>query len=400
MAEAIWTVWLALAPWLLVGAAVAGALHALLPPGLLRRKLAGRGGVVRAVLFGAPLPLCSCGVIPTGLGLKKQGAGDGATVAFLISTPQTGVDSILVTNAMLGLPLTLWKVFCAVVTGLVGGWWANAVGATTAGEVSDAASPETDAAGRPGVWEGVLHAVEMVRSTWLWVLVGVLVSAALTVCLPAQSLAALGEYGGLPAMLAALVISLPLYVCATASVPIAASLVAAGLPTGAAVVLLMAGPATNVATIGAVYRTLGAKQLTVYLTTIIAGSIVGGLLFEWLLPGQGPSNAIATHAHHQHGEGLWATLSGCALAALFVWFAIERLRRSITGPVLTTDAVTVAVEGMTCGGCVSKLERTVAADPLVESVNVSLKPGSVTAAGSLTIDQLRALVKDAGFSPG
>lgn len=409
MAEAAWQIWLALAPWLLLGAAVAGAMHACLPAGVLKRTLAGRGGVARAVALGAPLPLCSCGVIPAGLGLKKQGASDGAAVAFLISTPQTGVDSILVTAAMLGTPLALWKVACAVITGLLGGWWAESVATPPR---DDAAADEDLHAKRAdgrGVWSGVLHAVEMLRSIWLWVVVGVAVSAAITVGLPAEGLAALAGYGGLPAMLAALAISLPLYVCATASVPIAASLVAAGLPTGAAVVLLMAGPATNVATIGAVYRALGGRQLTVYLVTIIAGSVLGGLLFEWLLPGQSLARAEAGHSHQGHGGSVLSLVSGVVLIALFGWFAFERLRRGVlerraaagadSANTDSANSVSVAVDGMTCGGCVAKLQRTVAADPEVESVRVTLTPGGVTAAGSLSVDRLRALVRAAGFSP-
>ncbi|MEM1305535.1 MAG: permease, partial [Planctomycetota bacterium] len=109
LTQETWHTFVELAPWLLLGAAVAGLLEALLPPGLLRRHLTGRWGVARAVAFGVPLPLCSCGVIPTGLGLKRQGASDGATVGFLISTPQTGVDSVLVTAAMLSWPFALFK---------------------------------------------------------------------------------------------------------------------------------------------------------------------------------------------------------------------------------------------------------------------------------------------------
>lgn len=392
MAYATWNVLTQLAPWLLIGAAAAGLLHALLPAGLLRRQLRGRGGVGRAVLLGAPLPLCSCGVIPTGLGLKKQGAGDGATLGFLISTPQTGVDSVLVTAALLGWPLALFKVGVAVVTGLAGGLLAEAVLPSPAPEtlLPDA----SQATPRNRVRDAVDHAIEMLRSIWLWIVVGVLLSAVLEAYLPAESLAGLSAYGGVAGMLIALVLSLPLYVCATASAPIAASLVASGLPAGAAIVFLMAGPATNLATIGAVYRVLGGRLLAVYLAVIIAGSVAGGLLFGWLVG----EPSVAGHTH-EHATPFWSTLSAAALLALFAWFAIDDSRRwwrraPASGE---ADAIAVGVEGMTCQGCVAKLERVVGSDPAVESASVTLSPGRIVARGPIEPARLRELIRDAGF---
>ena len=125
MFESLWQITLELAPWLLLGMAIAGLLHGLLPPDFVGRHLRGRAGVAKAVVLGVPLPLCSCGVIPTGLGLKKDGASNGASVGFLISTPQTGVDSILVSASFLGWPFALFKVAAAAITGLVGGWIAD-----------------------------------------------------------------------------------------------------------------------------------------------------------------------------------------------------------------------------------------------------------------------------------
>jgi uncharacterized membrane protein YraQ (UPF0718 family) len=117
----IWNVWVELAPWLLLGALVSGVIHVFLPTDFVRRHLTGRGSIAKAVALGVPLPLCSCGVIPAGLGLKKDGASDGAAVGFLISTPQTGVDSVLVAAAFLGWPFALFKVVAATITGMTGG---------------------------------------------------------------------------------------------------------------------------------------------------------------------------------------------------------------------------------------------------------------------------------------
>jgi len=128
--SAIWNIWLQLSPWLLLGALTAGVLHVLVPDGWLKKHLSGRGGVLKAVAIGIPLPLCSCGVIPVGLGLRKEGASSGAAVGFLISTPQTGVDSVLVSGTLLGWPFAVLKLMVALVTGLVGGLLANLGGGT------------------------------------------------------------------------------------------------------------------------------------------------------------------------------------------------------------------------------------------------------------------------------
>lgn len=319
--QATWQILLELAPWLIFGTVFAGAMHAFLPSGMMSRWLGGSGAVWKSVLVGIPLPLCSCAVIPVGLGLKRQGASDGASVAFLIATPQTGVDSVLVTAGMLGWPLALFKVATAMVTGLVGGWLTDA---TTPKQFSlpvieNSGSQERSATFADRLRSGAAHADELIRSIWRWLVIGVLISAAITTLIPPAWMEGLAACGLMAAMGAALALSLPLYVCATASVPIAASLVAAGLPLGAVIVFLMAGPATNVATLGAVYRGLGTRALAAYLTTIVLGAVAGALLFEAWLGGSVAPSAIG-HAGHAHAHAArWWEVASAAL--LLVWIA-------------------------------------------------------------------------------
>lgn len=391
MLQNIWWVLLELAPWLLLGTALAALLHILLPAGFVHRQLRGTGGVLKAVLMGVPLPLCSCGVIPAGLGLKRDGAGNGATVGFLISTPQTGVDSLLVSGAFLGWPFAVFKLASAAVTGLVGGL------------LAEWAEPDTNAeppahvtnGGARGAGAALDHGLEILRSIWGWLVVGVLLSAALTTWLPAQALSGLTGYGTALTVVAVLALSVPMYVCATASVPIAAALVAAGLPAGMALVFLMAGPATNAATLGAIYRTLGKKLLIIYLATIVVGSVVLGLAFDTVLEGTG-----VAEAHHHHGEAAWWAVASAvallALVTLFVWEEIRaRLpRRAPKGP----QSVVVAVEGLTCNGCVRKLEGKLNADPAVELVVVTREPtGKAEVTGEIDESRVRHIIEDAGF---
>lgn len=380
-----------LAPWLLLGAAVAGGLHVALPPQFLQRNLRGRFAVLKAVALGVPLPLCSCGVIPVGLSLKKQGASDGATVGFLISTPQTGVDSILVSASMLGWPFALFKVLAALVTGLLGGMLTGPGSSASAQTLDAQAAPP-----RRGLREGWHHGIEMIRSVYGWILAGVLVSAFITTTVPENSLAASGQEGVVLGMLAALVVSVPLYVCATASVPIAAALVAAGLPPGAALVFLMAGPATNVATIGAVYRTLGARSLAIYLLTITGGSLVAGLAFDNLI-----SVAPLAAAGHDHSQAWWQHAASILLGVLFLYFLAidvrDRLRKG-TDPDPGSPGTVVAIDGMTCQGCAAKLERGLTAMPEIDAARVSFPDRSATIHSDLSDSELALRVAECGFS--
>lgn len=389
----LWSVVLELAPWLLLGAAVAGVLHVALPPNFVRRRLRGRAGVLRAVLLGVPLPLCSCGVIPAGLGLKRDGASNGAAIGFLVSTPQTGVDSILVSAAFLGWPFALFKVASAFVLGLI------------AGTVTDAIDPgdaEPDGAGATNekrTWrEGFVHGVEMIGMIWKWLVFGVVVSAGITTLLPADAFASLGAYGGVIAMAAMLAVSLPLYVCATASVPIAAALVAGGFPPGAALVFLMAGPATNLATVGAVRKAFGVKTLIVYLVTIALGSVALGWAFDFVLVGE---LGVGTTEHAHGGSSVFNIGAALTLMAMITWFAANELRALFRrGGTSGDERVEIDVDGLTCQGCVRKLTGALQGTDGIQAATVVLEPrGHASIDGSLEPEQVREVIRAAGFEP-
>jgi uncharacterized membrane protein YraQ (UPF0718 family)/copper chaperone CopZ len=390
MLDAVWEVWLQLSPWLLLGAAAAGLLHVLLPRDFARRQFRGFGGVAKAVVLGVPLPLCSCGVIPAGLGLKKDGASDGAAVGFLISTPQTGVDSLLVSASFLGWPFTIFKCVSALVMGLAGGAATEALhtDAEGIGGLEEASAPQSTV----GFFE---HVVDVIRPIWKWIVFGVVVSAAITVWIPPGAIAGWSNIHPSLAGLAALTIALPLYVCATASVPIAAALIAQGMPTGAALVFLMAGPATNVATIGAVKRAFGGRVLAVYLATVILGSVGLAYVYDAFIPFEALGSMT-----HEHGHPWWAWASAVVLGGLFLYFVLDdlrsvwRRRAAPTGPA----AVTLELEGLTCENCVRKLERALRDTDGVTSAVVTLDPGQATVAGSVHTADLEAAVRAAGYA--
>jgi uncharacterized membrane protein YraQ (UPF0718 family)/copper chaperone CopZ len=417
MIESMWQTLLELAPWLLLGTAIAGGLHALMPPDFMRRHLSGRWSVLKAAAIGVPLPLCSCSVIPVGLSLKRQGATSGASMAFLISTPQTGVDSILVSGALLGLPFALFKMASALVIGVIGGILTDAF----THESASADSPPVGAGCEDhvhGRWNAFIeHSLSLLRAIWRWLVVGVVASAAISYFLPAGSLARLGAGGGVGAMALAVLVGMPLYVCAVASVPIAAALVHGGFPVGAALVFLIAGPASNVATMGAIYRSFGRRAFAIYMLTVALGSIACGWIFQYVIDMEG-----LEHLGHMQHEGhqmnsWWAVASAVALLMLLGWFACEdlstmlRRRRSqgaaeslysirgINAAEQKTPRFEVGVEGMTCQNCVSRLEKTLSREQGVSSVDVTLQPGRAIVQGNITAGRLHELIKSAGFRP-
>ncbi len=418
MLQQLWLTIGELAPWLLLGMILAGLMHVILPPHWIRRHFQGMRGVVQAVLFGIPLPLCSCGVIPAGIGLKKEGASDGAAMGFLIATPQTGVDSILVSAAFLGWPFAFFKMFSALVTGIVGGWLTEKFSAprpiaspgpglnlpVVAGGLPIVQTSKTIRP-RPRRWsDAVTHALEILRSIWGWLVIRILVSAFLNWSGPSELVGPIRQWGTWTNMAIVLVISLPLYVCATASVPIAAALIQIGFSPAAAFVFLMAGPSTNVTTLGAIYSKFGVRHLVIYLVTIVGGSFGFGLLFEYWFGDSLLAIVAKSHAHH-HDHLLamnWlSTASSVILLGLIAWFAWERIKRWWTPQAKSTNAagpvITLAVSGMHCQSCVDKLETALRKDPQVQSVKVELEPGQVTVTGTIKKERIAEIIHSVGF---
>ena len=399
-----WAILCQLAPWLLLGMLLSGVLHVFLPAGFVRRKFHGFSGVIKSVMLGVPLPLCSCGVIPAGIGLKNQGASNGASVAFLISTPQTGVDSILVSASFFGWPFAIFKMVTAAITGLFGGWLTDQVDSDDSDEaahqdvVEFSKQKSTDAleSNQPARWRIWSHGLEIVRSIWGWLLIGILISAVIETYNFNVWFETIGQWGLLPSMLLVLVVSVPLYVCATASVPIAAAMVSAGLPAAAALVFLMAGPATNVTTIGAIYGRFGWKTLMTYLSTIIVGSMFFAWMFDWLLT----ANVVSSDSHAHDHQTWWAIASGLILLTMvvqFAWSDVSRWWRSRTQPDSDVPRFEIPIQGMTCGGCVDKIETVIRKSEGVESIRIDLKSGIATVFGKPNIEELERLIQSLGF---
>jgi uncharacterized membrane protein YraQ (UPF0718 family) len=324
-----WLVLGQMAPYLLLGFLVAGVLSVCISPAWIERRLGRRGfgPVLTASLFGVPLPLCSCGVIPVSASLRRHGASRAATTAFLLSTPQTGVDSIAVTYALLGPVFALFRPRVALVTGVLGGSLVQLLDPTD--EVPEpgetAPSPCTDACCAKGPGRGlVLRALEygfvtLPRDIGLALLVGIVLAGAIAALVPQDSLHAyIG--GGILSILLMMAAGLPIYVCATASVPIAAGLIHVGASPGAALAFLIAGPATNAATLTTAWKVLGRRATLVYLLTVALSAVGCALLLDWLIPTVGAALPQLGASSDAHSQGTWlSNLGAIAMLAVLVF---------------------------------------------------------------------------------
>lgn len=298
----LWEFWGTIAemsPYLLFGFFMAGLLSVLVSREFVSRHLGGRGlwPVIKAAFLGVPLPLCSCSVIPVSMSLHQRGASRAATTAFLLSTPQTGVDSIFVTYSLLGPVMAIYRPLAAFITGVIGG--GVTAGLVPVGPISDKAG-KTDSCccgnkERPSWRAGFHHGfVTLPRDIGKPLLLGLVLAAGLSVVVPEGFFAdTLGT--GVGAMLIMMLLGIPLYVCATASVPVAAALILKGITPGAALVFLVTGPATNAAGLVTLWKTLGRRTALIYLSTVALGALAGGLLFDALVAQW--SLDPSTHSH-------------------------------------------------------------------------------------------------------
>jgi uncharacterized membrane protein YraQ (UPF0718 family)/copper chaperone CopZ len=344
------------------------------------------------------MPLCSCGVIPAAIGLKKEGASDGASTGFLISTPQTGIDSIFVSATFLGWPFAIFKVISAFITGILGGIAVNMASENSPVKMDKQETLTSSSSGQNRLkdFTGFVFN-ELIYGIWKWLVIGILISAAISAFIPENALANSPWITGISGKFIVLLFSLGLYVCATSSVPIAASLVAAGMPVGSALVFLMAGPATNVATIGAVYRTFGKKVLVIYLLTLSTGSILLGQLFDMSF-----SSPAGDMLHIHHTPSFLKMFLGASFLVLMVYYALSDTLRYISGrkggKIKSADELALSVQGMTCQACANKVRDSLTSQQGVSAVDVNLDNGLVKIYGvNLNIKALEGAVEKKGY---
>ncbi|MBO4906958.1 MAG: SO_0444 family Cu/Zn efflux transporter [Bacteroidaceae bacterium] len=426
-----------MAPYLLLGFFVAGLLSTFIPRNVYSRHLAPRtmGSVAKAAALGVPLPLCSCGVIPTAVSLRKEGASHGACTSFLIATPQTGVDSIAATYSLMGLPFAIVRPVAALFTAIFGGWMVNrfaqedeavsakAAQAGTAEECEchchehkhghqhkhECSCHHDEAAHQPSTFIGKMQGalrygfVEMLQDVGKWLVIGLLIAALITVAVPNEWLAALHDYKLLN-MLIVLAVAIPMYVCATGSIPIAVSLMAKGLTPGAALVLLMAGPAVNSASMLVIGKVFGRRTFVLYVASIIIGAMLFGLGIDYLLPQEWFTVAGFGTVAGEHSAHCLTTWDYVFIGAFLLLMANAFLTQHSHHHEVHEEAKEAStpklysVKGMSCNHCKANVERAIASIDGVERAEVDLKGECAYVYGKHEHTALIAAVSAIGYT--
>lgn len=396
----LWILTKEMSPYLLLGFLIAGILSVVISPAAVERNLGGKGlfPIVKASLFGIPLPLCSCGVIPVATSLYKHGANRSATTSFLISTPQTGVDSILVTYSLLGPIFAIFRPIAALFAGIVGGL---AVEISDHGSESKIKSTEITEQNDKSIFRRIYEYgfIALPQDIGKTLILGIVVAAIISMVVPDDFFASYFGNGfvGLIIMMFA---GIPIYVCATASVPIALALMIKGLSPGAAFVFLMTGPATNAATISTVWKILGKKTAFIYLGAVSGCSLVAGFFINLF------SSEIGSHIHnHDHWMmPVWFQITSSVL--LLGILANSLLRLYFPSMFISGDSIeatqadlVLSVGGMTCNHCVNSVTTAISEVSNVAEVDVDLASGNTKIkCNDINIDEVVEAITASGYS--
>lgn len=337
--HAIWEMLVASSLYLLFGFAIAGLIHVFLPAKFIEKHLKKPGflSVFKSSAFGIPLPLCSCSVIPVGLSLRKNGASKGATASFFVSTPEVGVDSFLLSYALLGPFIAIARVLVSFL---------SAIGIGVAIESLDPEDVKKETSTDP-VKNSCCSSSKKEKEVWykrafrfsfvdilddisVLLIIGFIIAGLITALIPDDFFQSL-NVGSFGSMILMLLVSLPVYVCATSSTPIAAALLLKGISPGAIIVFLLAGPATNISTILVLSKELGKKSTAIYVAGIVIISLLAGIVIENIFVADGSIN-LPNIINAEHGHGLLAEVAAVVFSLLLLRSVIGKAkRRMISG---------------------------------------------------------------------
>ena len=391
-----------MSPYLLLGFLIAGILHVFVPGTFYHKYLSrdNKLSVLYAALLGIPLPLCSCGVIPTAIGLRNENASKGAVASFLIATPQTGIDSILATFSMLGLGFAVIRPAAALITGVCGGLLVNRLIKEDGDGIPAGSTCNIESGNK--VWRVLRYAYyDMIQDIGLRLVIRLVVAALIQVAVPDEFFLHFGS-NPLLQMLVILAVAVPMYICSTGSIPVAAALMMKGLSPGAALVMLMAGPAVNIASILVVKKSMGSRFTWIYLLTIVGFSILFGLLINAFgINVVGMSESCGMHGACCHTEAAAPSVFKIVCSSLLVLFIIIALGMKFFDKFKKqeTEAGTVvyAVEGMHCNHCKAAVEQSVGKLKGVETCEATPAANTLVVTGTASENDVRKAVEQAGF---
>jgi len=404
----IWSLCLQMSPFLLMGMFVSGLISMFVNSRLILKHIGSKNflSILKSTVLGIPVPLCSCGVIPVAATLRDSGASKGSTVSFLVSTPQTGVDSIFLTYGMLGPVFALFRPLAAFVSGIFSGMVINSFDDDTHHHLPDPDDAPNDK--KPFIerlYSGLSYGFLTLPSDIVVPLFqGLIIAAAIAIIIPPDFIAEKFSTSSYIMLFMMLAVSLPIYVCATASIPIAVALMAKGVTAGAVFVFLMAGPATNASSIAVVKNILGRKTMAHYLFLISSTAIVFGFILDSFITIGLPAVSSSSHTHADDSYiSLFFTI-------LFVLILLNAYTHKLKGGIPkpdgneniidgSQDRLSIRIDGMTCSHCRESVESAVYSCSGVESTSVDLLKGLVFVIGSdLDESAIKDKIKSRGFS--
>ena len=405
----MWSLCVEVAPFLLLGMVFSGLISIFVDSRLIMKHIGQKNfsSIFKSTVFGVPIPLCSCGVIPVAATLRDSGASKGSTVSFLVSTPQTGVDSIILTYGMLGPLFAFFRPLAAFISGIISGVIINNFDDETHHHIP---SENNNLKGikRPmkeRLWAGLEYGfISLPSDIVVPLFQGLSIAALISIFLPPDFIAEYFVSNQFVVYLAMLLISLPVYVCATASIPIALVLMGKGVSAGAVFIFLMAGPATNASSIIVVKNILGSKTMYQYIFLISLLAILFGLFLDSFFTINLPISSTSTHVHGIDGYG------SIVITILFILILINsyidqiRVRSSVVSKDSNDQSsskkrLSFNVSGMTCSHCKESVESAAYSIDGVESVNVDLSNGDLTIIGkSFNDSAIKEKIKDRGFT--
>jgi len=402
--EEFWSLCIETAPYLLLGMFFSGLIYIFIDSKFILKHIGSKSlsSILKSTLMGIPIPLCSCGVIPVASTIRNSGASKGSTVSFLISTPQTGIDSIFMTYGMMGPVFAIFRPFAAFISGIISGIVVNRFDDESHNHVSKNYSNQEKVNLIERLKIGFNYGFVVLPSDILVPLLqGLSVAALISIVIPPDFIATYFSDSKYLVFILMLFISLPIYVCATASVPIAVALMAKGVSAGAVFVFLMAGPATNASSIAVVKKILGKKVMFLYLFLVATISVFFGIVFDLFLRAELP---ISLHHHaHDHGQNYFSTILAISFILLMINAYFNKSRTinmtNFSENTKFNDKLSLIVKGMTCSHCKQSVENGLGNIPEVENTIVNLETGQVIIQGDkLNKDTITTTIENLGFS--
>ena len=402
--EEFWSLCIETAPYLLLGMFFSGLIYIFIDSKFILKHIGSKSlsSILKSTLMGIPIPLCSCGVIPVASTIRNSGASKGSTVSFLISTPQTGIDSIFMTYGMMGPVFAIFRPFAAFISGIISGIVVNRFDDEFHNHVSKNYSNQEKVNLIERLKIGFNYGFVVLPSDILVPLLqGLSVAALISIVIPPDFIATYFSDSKYLVFILMLFISLPIYVCATASVPIAVALMAKGVSAGAVFVFLMAGPATNASSIAVVKKILGKKVMFLYLFLVATISVFFGIVFDLFLRAELP---ISLHHHaHDHGQNYFSTILAISFILLMINAYFNKSRTinmtNFSENTKFNDKLSLIVKGMTCSHCKQSVENGLGNIPEVENTIVNLETGQVIIQGDkLNKDTITTTIENLGFS--